>query len=119
MEREISPLGVQQTQWKGDRMVATRGLTEALVRRGAQHIILFGSLAAGEGSVGSDSDVDLVVVMPGIEDTRFHRRLADVEEVQRFPYPLDLVVYSPREWEEIQERGFVRQEILKRGVILH
>jgi len=119
VERQKSPLGARQTQWKEDRMAAVRRLTAALVRRGAQHIILFGSLTAGEDSVGSDSDVDLVVIMPGMENIRFHRRLADAEEVQGFPYPLDLAVYSPGEWEEIQERGFVRSEVLGRGEVLH
>ena len=119
MERQSQPLGTRQTQWREERMVEVRRLTAALVRRGAQHIILFGSLAAGGDSVGSDSDVDLVVIMPGVENIRFHKRLADAEEVERFPLPLDIAVYSPGEWEEIRERGFVRSEVLGRGEVLH
>lgn len=71
MKRQISPLGVRQTQWMDDRMAATRRLTEALVRRGAR------------GAAHHPA------------------------------------VYSPSEWKEIQERGFVRNEVLGRGVILH
>ena len=100
-------------------MVAARQLTTALVRRGALHVILFGSLAGEPAEVGPDSDVDVVVVMPGVETVRFHKRLNDVEEVLEFPYPLDLLVYSPGEWEGMQERRFVRNEVLGRGMRLH
>lgn len=82
-------------------------------------MFLFGSLAAENDGVGPDSDVDLVVVMPGVEKVRFHQRLAEVDEVQQFPYPLDLAVYSPGEWEGVRQTAFVREEVLARGVILH
>ncbi len=118
MTGRSSPLRVQQEQWAHARLAAVRELAAALVRRGAQSIILFGSLAAGE-TVGPDSDVDLVVVLPGIEQVRFHKRLVDAEEVLRFPFPLDLAVYSPGEWEHMRERSFVQNEILGRGVVLH
>jgi len=86
-------------------MVEGRRLAAARARR----IILFGSLAAGDGSVGPNSDVDLVVIMPGVENIRFHKRLDDVQEVWRFPYPLDIAVYSPDEWEEVREGGRARR----------
>jgi predicted nucleotidyltransferase len=57
----------QQEQWRRMRMAAIRRLTKALVNRGAQRVILFGSLARENAAVGPDSDVDLVVVMPGVE----------------------------------------------------
>lgn len=100
-------------------MEAVRRLTETLVRLGAQHVLLFGSLATLDNDVGPDSDVDLVVIMPGIESVRFHKRLADVEEVRQFPYPLDIGVYSPEEWEGMQQRTFIRNEVWGRGVVLH
>ena len=119
MARQGLPWRLRQANWREERMVAVRRLAAALARLGAQRIILFGSLAMGEDSVGPDSDVDLVVVMPGVEGVRFHKRLADVEAVRRFPYPLDMVVYSPGEWEEVRQRTFVRSEVLGRGVVLH
>jgi predicted nucleotidyltransferase len=115
VDGQVPLLGARQAEWREERMAEVRRLTAALLRRGAQHVILFGSLAAREDAVGRDSDVDLVVVMRGVENTRFHRRLADLEEVQRFPYPLDIAVYSPGEWEEIRERAFVRNEVLAPG----
>jgi predicted nucleotidyltransferase len=117
--RQASPLAALRREWIETRMAAARRLAAELARRGAQRVILYGSLAADPERVGPDSDVDIVVVMPGVEHIRFHRRLADAEEVQRFPYPLDLSVYSPAEWEEMQTRAFVRDEILRRGMILH
>jgi hypothetical protein len=42
-----------------------------------------------------------------------------MKEVQEFPCPLDLLVYSPSEWQEMQHRSFVRNEILAQGTVLH
>lgn len=72
-------------------------------------VVLFGSLARGEGTY--DSDVDLLVVFPKVErqDKRrltveIRRALADV------PFPKDIVVADP---EEISRRGDVP------GTVLH
>ncbi len=102
---------------RAEIMAAVRQLTDALVRRGARKVILFGSLAGG-APVGPDSDVDLVVVMPGVEEVRFHRRLSDMKEIAEFPYALDLLVYSPDEWEEMGRRSFIRNEVVGKGALL-
>lgn len=96
---------------------AARALARALAERGAELVILFGSLV-DRGRAAPDSDVDLVVVMPGVEDTRFHERLRNLPEVDRFPYPLQLFVYTPQEWAQVRSRWFFRHEVLRKGVVL-
>lgn len=101
------------------RLAAARALAAALAARGAAHVLLFGSLATPGAFIGENSDVDLVVVLPGVEGTAFHRRLADDPDVQAFPFPLDLLVYSPDEWTRLaRERAFVRGEMAGRGLTL-
>lgn len=95
----------------------TRRLARALKERGARLVVLFGSLAHNGADVGSD--VDLVVVMPGVEGERFHKRLGDLPAVEAFPHALDLLVYSPAEWERVRQRTFFRDEVLGKGVVLH
>jgi len=93
-------------------------LARRLSERGAVKVILFGSLANSKRQPGVDSDVDLVVVMPGVEQQPFHQRLADLPEVANFPHPLDLLVYSPDEWERVSRRSFFRHEVLGKGIAL-
>lgn len=113
----------------GDRSATPRRLhagadamlrsVDALVRslraRGATGLVLFGSLAQGPSAVGPLSDVDLAVVIPGIEEVRPHRHPTELPEVDEFPYPLDLCVYSPAEWARARETSFVREEVLAKG----
>ncbi len=80
-------------------------------------IILFGSLARGEAR--PDSDVDLLVVLPHIDDKRqttieIRRALADL------PVAKDIVVTTP---EEIELRGnlvgTVLRPALREGRVLY
>jgi hypothetical protein len=68
------------------------------------------------GDVGSWSDLDMVAVMN--RDLAFIKRLGELYE-QLVPHVgLDLLVYTPREWEYMQHRSFVRQA-LEEGRVLH
>lgn len=80
-------------------------------------IILFGSLAQGECREGSD--IDLAI----IKDTEagFTRRLDEARAAAGVSVAMDLVVYTPGEWQEMIRTGnyFVREEILEKGKILY
>jgi predicted nucleotidyltransferase len=73
-----------------------------------EQVVLFGSRA--DGTSKGDSDVDLLVVMP-------HRGPA---ALQAAPFPLDLIVRSPRKIQKRLELGdsFLR-EIFRRGEVLY
>ncbi|MBN2449599.1 MAG: nucleotidyltransferase domain-containing protein [Lentisphaeria bacterium] len=80
-----------------------------------RRIILFGSLARGR--VGERSDVDLVVVQETDQPV-----LSRVEELYRLVLPevdMDILVYTPAEFEQLREsRGFVRR-LLREGKVLY
>lgn len=79
-------------------------------------IILFGSLATGH--VDEWSDLDLVVVA----DTAlpFYERIKHVLHSMRPQVGMDILVYTPREWEEMtRQRSFIREEVLTKGQVVY
>ena len=65
-----------------------------------QRIILFGSAARGDADEWSD--LDFVV----IKDTqrRFFERLKEAALLVNVPGAIDILVYTPKEWQRMQER---------------
>ena len=63
---------------------------------GAERVILFGSHARGEG--GEGSDVDLLIVAPS-KLPRFKRTRELYKLLRPYPFPMDLVLYTPEEVE--------------------
>ena len=81
-----------------------------------ERIILFGSYAYGAPS--GDSDVDLLVVMPG--EKRDRKKAVEIQLAVPETFPLDLLVYDPAYLHQRagMEDWFVR-EILERGQTLY
>jgi len=71
-----------------------RRLRQALV---PMTIYLYGSCAYG--TVGPDSDVDLLVVVPESELTFFQRGAAAYRALRRIGVPVDVQVYTREEFE--------------------
>ena len=80
-----------------------------------EKIILFGSYAWG--SPTPDSDVDLFIIKK-TENTREMTR-----EIDRFvfprPFPIDLIVYTPKQAEKQSKIDFFIRNILNKGVFLY
>ena len=102
--------------WNGTRRVG-RNQIEAYCRVVAREfkpekIILFGSYANGKPT--KDSDVDLVVIMP------FRGRDAEKSFQIRLrvgaPFPLDLLVWSPR---RAGKPDFFTREVIDHGKVMH
>lgn len=66
-------------------------------------IILFGSYARGKPT--EDSDVDVLVVMPLARGQRDVRQAAAIRERVRAPFPMDVLVRSPRQITQRLARG--------------
>ncbi len=79
-------------------------------------ILLFGSLA--EGSPNEYSDIDLVVIKETSD--RFLDRIGEVLQLLCPREPLDVLVYTPAEFEEmVQTRPFFRDEIVAKAKTLY
>jgi predicted nucleotidyltransferase len=79
-----------------------------------ERVILFGSYAAGQRDLFTD--LDLLVVMSSEQD--FVHRTAELYRQVRADVDLDLLVYTPDEFEKLKQRGFVRQA-LRTGKVLY
>src|SRR5262245_22274754 len=78
-------------------------------------IILFGSYAYG--TPHEDSDVDLLVVMPAYNQ---HNKAAQIRYRLASPFPLDLIVRTPKEMKwRLEEGEWFLTEIMSRGKVLY
>ena len=79
-------------------------------------IILFGSYCAGE--IGEWSDLDMVIVKE--TDAPFLDRTRQVLALLRPRVGLDVLVYTPEEFERLSnERAFLREEIVAKGQVIY
>lgn len=82
-----------------------------------EKIILFGSAASG--ILGQWSDIDLIVIKRGIQK-RFSDRIGEMRARIQSPRAIDLLVYTPEEFERLQsESWFVGEEIAKKGKVVY
>lgn len=89
-------------------------ITHFLVERGATLVVAFGSFARGD--VGQWSDLDMIAVMES--DLPFIKRLLELHRELISTVGLDLLVYTPEEFEQMRERYFVRRALAE-GKVLH
>ena len=95
-------------------MAAVERITKGLQ---PEKIVLFGSHAYGQPT--PDSDVDLLIIM---DTTASHkeRYLAVSNLLYPRTFPVDILVKTPQEIEQVLQRGdFFIQEIISRGQVLY
>ncbi len=92
-------------------------ILEILVRDvDPQAVLVFGSMASGD--VREFSDIDLLVVRE--TDKRWFDRIKEVLLLVRPRLALDIMVLTPKEWEQRKgEDPFFREEVLRRGRVLY
>ena len=81
----------------------------------AERVILFGSLASGR--VHTTSDLDVVVVQKSRR--AFWSRVLELRRELKPQTGLDLLVYTPEEFETMLDRPFFRDEIVGRGRVVY
>jgi len=91
-------------------------VVSALKEYEPERIILFGSQA--RRTADQYSDLDIVIIKE--TDERFLDRLNTVYELVQPRFAMDVLVYTPQEFREMQEQGnaFVEM-VLKEGVIIY
>jgi len=91
-------------------------VVSALKEYEPERIILFGSQA--RRTADQYSDLDIVIIKE--TDERFLDRLNTVYELVQPRFAMDVLVYTPQEFTEMQEQGnsFVEM-VLKEGVIIY
>lgn len=94
---------------------ACREILDRIVDECTERVILFGSAARGD--VGSQSDLDLLVVRR--DDRRPAERAADLYRRARPRLAVDLLVYTPEELARACEQSSFVRRILQEGRILY
>lgn len=77
------------------------------------HLVLFGSRA--EGETRAWSDVDLIVVSPAFEGLPHIDRAAEARRHWQVHVPMDLVCYTPEEFEALQGQASLVEAALRDG----
>lgn len=77
-------------------------------RLGEVEIYLFGSYARGDWL--HDSDVDLVIVSPGFKDIDLGKRYIIVRSLLPAKISVELLLYTPEEFEKMKERSVILQD---------
>ena len=81
-----------------------------------QKVILFGSYAYGVPT--EDSDVDLLVLLKTEENPLY--TAARIAAATEHPFPLDIIVFTPSEFEASYARhGSFATEVMTKGITLH
>jgi predicted nucleotidyltransferase len=92
-----------------------RVLLERVVDADTERVILFGS--AARGTVGSTSDLDLLVVRR--DPRRPVERAADLYRRAQPTLAVDLLVYTPEELEAARETSSFVRRILREGRVVY
>ncbi|MGH9076373.1 MAG: nucleotidyltransferase domain-containing protein [Acidimicrobiales bacterium] len=80
-------------------------------------VVLFGSVARGDD--GRESDIDLLVVLPKLEDRHHDAAVAMLRSLRDLPVPVDLVVTDAAELHERSRAPGVLRVALREGVTVH
>lgn len=92
-----------------------RRVLPILVSRGVRRVILFGSLA--DGRVRSTSDVDLIIVEE--TEARFLDRLDELYRALAPRVAMDILVYTPREFEDLRRHSSFVRLAASKGKVLY
>jgi len=111
-----------QTALHQKRLAYAHALQDALQRSLAkmtsmqevEKVVLFGSYASGRSDLFTD--LDLLVVMRSSKD--FVTRTAELYQTLDARVDLDLLVYTPEEFEKCKDRGFLKHT-LSAGKVLY
>ena len=78
---------------------------------GEVEVYLFGSYARGDWLV--DSDIDLIVVSPGLRGLDFGRRYALLRRLLPLDRGFEILAYTPEEFEDVKRRSVVIQDAME------
>jgi uncharacterized protein len=97
--------------------VIATGFAEALKKHiPVKQLILFGSRARGDNFV--NSDYDFVLVSPAFDGKRFVRRASELYKYWRSGCDLEVLCYTPDEWQKLKDKRGILLNVQKEGVRL-
>ena len=100
-------------------MADFKNITEQIIDLySPQKILLFGSRA--KGTATERSDIDLCIIMETQRNKERRRLLADMYCDIESPVPIDILLYTPEEWEHcVKDKCTFAYKINKEGIALY
>jgi predicted nucleotidyltransferase len=77
-------------------------------------VLLFGSRIKGGGS--KESDIDVLIVSDFFDGKPFLGRMPIMLRMVRFPWPIDFLCYTPKEFANIRQNSIIVKEAINEGV---
>jgi predicted nucleotidyltransferase len=115
----IDEINAMQTEWQKltpDRRRRLREILRKLEAYRPEKVILLGSFARNESD--DLSDIDLVVIKDTTED--FFARIRSVLNLLNLTKHIDVLVYTPAEFESMREQGNALIEtVQEEGIVLY
>ena len=90
-------------------------ISQMLKNEGAKRIAVFGSYARGDEKPGSD--IDIIVVYQ--TEKKFMNRLEELYLSWTLPKAVDILAYTPDEFEQMQKENFFIQDAVKEGIVIY
>ena len=78
------------------------------------NVIFFGSRSRGEAK--KNSDIDLLVISKDFEGVKFFKRSPALYMVWDYPYDIDIICLTPKEFEKKKKQIGVISEAVKEGI---
>lgn len=100
---------------KADRRVRTF-IQKIRKKFDIKQAILFGSRARGDNL--EYSDYDILLVSPKFKGVFFSKRAAQFYDFWPYDYDLELLCYTPEEFEEMKRRIGIVRKAVKEGITL-
>jgi len=89
---------------------------KTLEKFGVEKIIFFGSRI--KGTFNQESDFDIIVISKNFKGIRWHKRVLNIYLNWKENLPLEVLCYTPEEFEKKKKQIGIVQEAVKEGILI-
>jgi len=103
-------------QRKNKNIEIIRKFKKKIDKKGTDKIIFFGSRA--RGSYNKESDFDIIVISDKFNNISWYKRPLEIYLSWEEDYPLEVLCYTPKEFEKKKKQIGIVQEAVKEGIVI-
>ena len=103
-------------QRKNKNIEIIRKFKKKIDKKGTDKIIFFGSRA--RGSYNKESDFDIIVISDKFNNISLYKRPLEIYLSWEEDYPLEVLCYTPKEFEKKKKQIGIVQEAVKEGIVI-
>src|SRR3989344_1439521 len=103
-------------QRKNKNIEIIRKFKKKIDKKGTDKIIFSGSRA--RGSYNKESDFDIIVISDKFNNISWYKRPLEIYLSWEEDYPLEVLCYTPKEFEKKKKQIGIVQEAVKEGIVI-